>query len=541
MQIKCTSCGATQELAADHKCGYCGSAIEQEKAQENYKTATTGEIGNLMVMAETAIDATNWDEALQYYNKTLEKDITNSDAWLGKGIAIVYTSKIGDIKTTEAIAYWKNAIKHAENTEAMGKRVAKEINTVVNSFYPSIENHYIQFNELENAYSELVSRFSILEHALEYSTQIDKDEIKLSETGYELCKKVINLPRRYASESKSAAQLAGTLGQFTSNKYAAERARRDSMDKVRAANQRLDEIAKASKIVNHIQRKYIDIIKQINPNHYSINELIQQKKRNEEEAQKEALKKRQTIYFLWTFIGIATGYSLGNFIGVQINEMGFWFGSLTNIWLLVWAVLGGFLSYILTKRYYSKNTDKTKPNDLKPTSINSKSDDKSSNKSFKKIFFIIIGILLISTIIWLLVDRQKNKNEIQQNTEINDKPLIEDEEVVNTSLQNSKYADESYEVENEENSTNVDNSSEINSPETSTQNYNKAVVIIPKTHFYETPSYEKKRKGFLLEGDTIDITNEENGFLYASFTNSNGKTTSGWIVKSDVEFIEEPK
>ena len=199
MQIKCTSCGATQELAANHQCGYCGSAIEQEKAQENYNTSTTGEVGNLMMMAETAVDATNWEEALQYYNKALEKDIANSDAWLGKGIAIVYTSKIGDIKTKEAIAYWKNAIKHAENADAIGKRVAKEINTVVNSFYPTIENHYIEFSGLDNSYQELVSRFATLESAQDYATQLDKEEISYPETGYELSKRVIELPVHHGS------------------------------------------------------------------------------------------------------------------------------------------------------------------------------------------------------------------------------------------------------------------------------------------------------------------------------------------------------
>jgi len=60
---------ATQELATDQKCSYCGSSIEQEKAQENYKSSTTGEIGNLMMMAETAIEATNWEEALQFLIK----------------------------------------------------------------------------------------------------------------------------------------------------------------------------------------------------------------------------------------------------------------------------------------------------------------------------------------------------------------------------------------------------------------------------------------------------------------------------------------
>jgi hypothetical protein len=170
----------------------------------------------------------------------------------------------------------------------------------------------------------------------------------------------------------------------------------------------------------------------------------------------------------------------------------------------------------------------------------SSDDNKSKNKSFKNAIVIVIGIILISSVIWLLIERQKNKNEIQQKTEINDKSLTEDEEVVNTSLQNSKYGNESYEEENVENSTTVDNYSEINSSETSSQENYKAVVVIAKTYFYETPSYEKKRKAFLVEGDTIEITNEENGFLYGSFTNSNGKTTSGWIAKNDVQYFEIP-
>jgi tetratricopeptide (TPR) repeat protein len=266
MQIKCTSCGATQELAANHQCGYCGSAIEQEKAQENYKSSTTGEVGNLIMMAETAVDATNWEEALQYYNKALEKDITNSDAWLGKGIAMVYTSKIGDIKTKEAIAYWKNAIKHAENADAMGKRVAKEINTVVNAFYPAIENHYIEFSGLDNSYQELVSRFATLESAQDYATQLDGENISYHETGYALCKRVIDLPKKYASAAHSSALAEGIVGQFTSNQYSRKYAAQEARGKMNKANERKLEIARAAIIIEQIQDKYIASIKRINPN-----------------------------------------------------------------------------------------------------------------------------------------------------------------------------------------------------------------------------------------------------------------------------------
>ncbi len=301
MQIKCTSCGATQELATNQQCGYCGSAIEQEKAQENYKTATTGEIGNLMMMAETAIDATNWEEALQYYNKTLEKDITNSDAWLGKGIAIVYTSKIGDIKTTEAIAYWKNAIKNAENSDAMAKRVAKEINQVVTSFYPAIENHYIEFNELDNAYSELVSRFDVLEKALDYAVGLDSNKLSYLESGYNLCKRVIEVPKKIASAQSGSAIAEGILGQFTSNEYSRKYATQDARAKMNKANDRKKEIENAYQIIQKIQEKYVDKITKIDENHYCVTEIEQIKL---EKLDAVNIKNKMKYIYIGFFVGI---------------------------------------------------------------------------------------------------------------------------------------------------------------------------------------------------------------------------------------------
>jgi tetratricopeptide (TPR) repeat protein len=294
MQIKCTSCGATQELAANHQCGYCGSAIEQEKAQENYKASTTGEVGNLMMMAETAVDATNWEEALQYYNKALEKDITNSDAWLGKGIAMVYTSKIGDIKTKEAIAYWKNAIKHAENADAMGKRVAKEINTVVNAFYPAIENHYIEFSGLDNSYQELVSRFATLENAQDYATQLDNDNIAFHETGYALCKRVIELPQRYAAAAHGSALAEGIVGQLSSNKYSRQYAASDARSKMSKASARKNEILTYAKLVFEIEDKYLNSLRKLNPgkNYVSSRDAFAQTADGKKAAIDEAMKEK---------------------------------------------------------------------------------------------------------------------------------------------------------------------------------------------------------------------------------------------------------
>jgi hypothetical protein len=262
MQVKCTSCGAQQNISEAKNCDFCGNLIELESATNNYKTALSGESGNLMSMAETAIEATNWEEALQFFNQVLTKDISNSDAWLGKGIAIVYTSKIGDIKINEAIAYWKNALKHAVNEKAMGKRVAKEINEVVNKFYPSLENHFIQFKDLDNSYGELVDKFVVLEKAIDYATQLDSN-IKYYETGFALCSRVIQIPKQYALADEGAAWAQGIIGAVQNNKYKTQ----DAVQARQKAVAREQEINRAALIINELEEKYQAAIKNIDPNY----------------------------------------------------------------------------------------------------------------------------------------------------------------------------------------------------------------------------------------------------------------------------------
>lgn len=60
------------------KCAFCGNIIELESASDNYKTTVQSETGNLMSMAETSLDATNYEETLTYFKRVLEKDISKT-------------------------------------------------------------------------------------------------------------------------------------------------------------------------------------------------------------------------------------------------------------------------------------------------------------------------------------------------------------------------------------------------------------------------------------------------------------------------------
>jgi tetratricopeptide (TPR) repeat protein len=197
MQLKCNSCGAVQTLSDTSKCSYCLSEIVIEKAKEFYDTSISSESGSLIMIAETALEAGNNKEAIDYYNKSIEKVLTNSDAWLGKGIATLYSSTLGDIKIMEAISYWKNAIKFAADQNAMQRRVSTIINNAVLTFYPNIENHYKEFKDVKNSYTEFVQKFLLLENALSFAISIEDDNLIILENGYDLCQKVITAYGRY--------------------------------------------------------------------------------------------------------------------------------------------------------------------------------------------------------------------------------------------------------------------------------------------------------------------------------------------------------
>jgi hypothetical protein len=253
--IKCKSCGAVQEVSNDaSSCNFCGSAIELQQSKDFYKEIVKSEFGNFLMMAETAEEGTNYDEASKYYNKILEKDTTYSDAWLGKGNCLIYSSKIGDIKMKEALTYWKNAIKFAEHQEPMKLRVGKEINNVVNTFFPNLLNHYNEFSGLDNSYVELAGRFLILEGAIDYATQLCPDEPSFFLTGFDLCELVINAPGASATSAQYAAAGSAIFNTLAGNKYSAK----SSGDDWAKANERKQQIFKFSNSIKEVKYKYLD-------------------------------------------------------------------------------------------------------------------------------------------------------------------------------------------------------------------------------------------------------------------------------------------
>jgi hypothetical protein len=61
------------------------------------------------------------------------------------------------------------------------------------------------------------------------------------------------------------------------------------------------------------------------------------------------------------------------------------------------------------------------------------------------------------------------------------------------------------------------------------------IVNQPKAYFYIKPNRNKRKNTYLLYGAKIFVSDETQDFVFTSFTNTDGVTSQGWVLKSDIE------
>ena len=213
----CTSCGAAVNLAAGQdeiNCTYCGTLVKRPEAEAQFNEVKNSKFGGTLLIAETAQEGGSYSEALNYYNKVIEQEPTFAGAWLNKGICMVRSSKIGDLKFAEAISSWKAAIKFAKNPDAMKKRVATEINNTVSDFYPVLESHYREFSSTHNAYEDHAQRFNLLESALALALDLNPTSKTITENGICLCDRFVESVRTTPFQSASGWETGECLVKY---------------------------------------------------------------------------------------------------------------------------------------------------------------------------------------------------------------------------------------------------------------------------------------------------------------------------------------
>ena len=102
---------------------------------------------------------------------------------------------------------WKTAIKFAKNPDAMKKRVSAEINNVVTSFYPTLENYFVKTAERENAVIQHYERFILLESALDVALTLNPQSVGIAQNGLDLCDAFLaSIPKGYGTKAAGSEE-----------------------------------------------------------------------------------------------------------------------------------------------------------------------------------------------------------------------------------------------------------------------------------------------------------------------------------------------
>jgi tetratricopeptide (TPR) repeat protein len=152
----CASCGRDIHVPTDVRapaCPYCGHIV-----QEGAAPAAT--ISTLLGLAHTALAASNAKEASEYFNRVLEADPTNSEAWLGKGKAAGWQSTLSNIRLPEMLIAFHHAIANTpdESKNATANEVSEEVNRLVVTLYGIGRKHMLEYVSLPNIWPEYVQQ-----------------------------------------------------------------------------------------------------------------------------------------------------------------------------------------------------------------------------------------------------------------------------------------------------------------------------------------------------------------------------------------------
>jgi tetratricopeptide (TPR) repeat protein len=188
---KCPSCQGELQVPDDKdfvKCMYCGVEV---KIREAIKITLDGNIPNLMKLANDSLKSGNNEEAYNYYNKILEYDINNYEAWFGKAISASMVSTLANPRNQEMLNYFDNAIKHYDKNDVDNYKIliSQKVLDFCASYFEVAKDHLNNFITVNNSWPEYLAQCLDLISVLEYaSTNYNSKDTNIIKWIISICK-----------------------------------------------------------------------------------------------------------------------------------------------------------------------------------------------------------------------------------------------------------------------------------------------------------------------------------------------------------------
>jgi hypothetical protein len=173
--INCSSCGAANQIPEGKDsmfCVFCGSSIIKIKQANDHADPTADpKIKNYLELAQNAMESSDFDEAIRYFNKVLENNPKISEAWFGKGYCSGWNGSLNSIKVDQMILNFNKALEYVseDKLQELKINVAEAIDGCAFSIYNLSYNHTVEFAQVDGTYGEHLSRSTDIISALEFA------------------------------------------------------------------------------------------------------------------------------------------------------------------------------------------------------------------------------------------------------------------------------------------------------------------------------------------------------------------------------------
>jgi DNA-directed RNA polymerase subunit RPC12/RpoP len=131
ISAKCPDCGADIKIPEGNTtlvCEYCGGNILVTDV-----LGSTSVMQNCMMLAFSAMESGNYKDAYDHFNRAIEIDLKNPNAWFGKAVCTGLTGKFSDDVFGKMINLFENAFNYApvDKKSNLKKNAAAEIVKVI--------------------------------------------------------------------------------------------------------------------------------------------------------------------------------------------------------------------------------------------------------------------------------------------------------------------------------------------------------------------------------------------------------------------------
>jgi tetratricopeptide (TPR) repeat protein len=204
ISVKCPECGGAMSSNSEQqlfKCKYCDADIMLHRDED----ANTENTKGLAQLAEAAEKAGNHQEAFSYYTKILEKNPSDSAAWVGKGTSAAWQSSLAKHRLNEMLSYYDNAIDSAgsEELKAVVKAdCAVRALLVCRAVFEMSVDHVMDFISVDSAKWEHIDRCKAIVTVCEKAHEYDPDLKEISDLIVDVCGRIVKLSSTSTEEKK---------------------------------------------------------------------------------------------------------------------------------------------------------------------------------------------------------------------------------------------------------------------------------------------------------------------------------------------------